>query len=101
MLCVGCGKSLSHCSKTRKKLGDESKASNQETRLRVLSMWREIAAETMMHQHSTLDGSLLMMCSNCFSDYNRLAQLKDKINANIAVAAELWNTSGEIPSKRP
>ena len=28
-LCVGCGKDLTDCSKTRKKLGDDSKASDR------------------------------------------------------------------------
>ena len=44
-LCVGCGKDLTDCSKTRKKLGDDSQASDQATRISVLSAWRELAAK--------------------------------------------------------
>ena len=43
LICVGCGKDLSGCARTRKKLGEDSKASDQETRASVLSTWRELA----------------------------------------------------------
>ena len=46
LLCVGCGKDLTDCSKTRKELGDDTKASDQATRISVLSAWRELAANT-------------------------------------------------------
>ena len=68
-LCVGCGKDLTDCSKTRKKLGDDSKASDQATRISVLSAWRELAANTTnLQECSSVDGSQLKMCSSCFND---------------------------------
>ena len=74
--CVGCGKDLIDCSKTRKKLGDDSKASDQATRISVLSAWRELAANTTnLQECSSLE---LKMCSSCFNDYDKLVKLKKK-----------------------
>ena len=78
-LCVGCGKDQTDCSKTRKKLGDDSKASDQATRISVLSAWRELAANTTnLQECSSVDGSQLKMCSSCFNDYDKLVKLKKK-----------------------
>ena len=73
LICVGCGKDLSGCAKTRKKLGEDSKASDQETRASVLFTWRELTKNTESLQHcSQLEGSLLKMCNSCFNNYAKL-----------------------------
>ena len=102
-LCVGCGKDLTECSKTRKKLGDDSKASDQATRISVLSAWRELAANTANLQECiSVDGSQLKMCSSCFNDYDKLVKLKKKITSNIIAAAEkLVDLDLCVSPKRP
>ena len=102
-LCVGCGKDLTDCSKTRKKLGDDSKASDQATRISVLSAWRELAANsTNLQECSSLDGSQLKMCSSCFNDHDKLVELKKKITSNIIAAAEkLVHLDLCVSPKRP
>lgn len=104
LICVGCGKNLDRLAKTRKKLGEDSKASDRETTAIVLSTWREIAANTPgLQQYSQLDGSTLKMCASCFKGYAKLGRLKSTIKAKIdSVVEQLSDVDVSVPSpKRP
>ena len=101
-LCVGCAKDLSDCSRTRKKLGADSKASDQAKRTSILSTWRDLAADFSVLQNcSTWNDALLMMCKKCYNDYDKLVKLKRSIMRNLTVAAEkLVDVSSSIPKRR-
>ena len=88
-VCVGCGNDLSTSAKTVKELGEDSTISHQETRVNLLSTWRELAAESSLLQHcSQLDESLLRMCNSCYNDYAKFNKLKTSIANNIEAAGK-------------
>lgn len=106
MTCVGCGVDLTGRAKTRKKLGEDSKASDQATREAVLSLWRELAAVNNLQSFSKLESSLLKMCCSCFNDYSKLGRLKSSILSKLEKAREQLKSveeedmSAPPPSKR-
>ena len=87
-LCVGCAKDLALCGKSRRKLGSDSRAADQETRADVLALWRELCQASDLREVSNCDEALLRMCSSCFNDYSKFCNLRKKIASNMESAAE-------------
>ena len=75
--------------KSRKKLGEDSKTANPAARLRVLSTWRDLANSSVLKEFSSrASDSSLRMCTPCYTSYDNLAKLQQKINGNLLFAAE-------------
>ena len=72
--------------KSRKKLGEDSKTANPAARLRVLSTWRDLANSSEFSSRAS--DSSLRMCTPCYTSYDNLAKLQQKINGNLLFAAE-------------
>ena len=88
VVCVGCGRDMPDA-KSRKKLGEDSKTANPAARLRVLSTWRDLANSSVLKEFSSrASDSSLRMCTPCYTSYDNLAKLQQKINGNLLFAAE-------------